>query len=74
MQGKKKIYAAFDALIAEQKYNELSYEIHNDGKILNVLVKDIIYMQVQDHYAYFHLTDRNIMRTKTIEKDIVTQF
>ena len=68
--GKEKIYAAFDALIAEQKYNELSYEIHNDGKILNVLVKDIIYVQVRDHYAYFHLTDRILCERNSI-KDIV---
>lgn len=68
--GKEKIYAAFDALIAEQKYNELCYEIHNDGKILNVLVKDIIYVQVRDHYAYFHLTDRILCERNSI-KDIV---
>lgn len=64
--GKEKIYAAFDALIAEQKYNELSYEIHNDGKILNVLVKDIMYIQIQKHYAYYYLEDKVLCERNTM--------
>lgn len=64
--GKEKIYAAFDALIAEQKYNEFSHEIHNDGQISNVLVKDIMYVQVRNHCAYFHLTDKILYERNTI--------
>lgn len=64
--GKEKIYAAFDSLIAEQKHNELTYEIHNGNETSEVLVKDIMYVHVRDHSAYFHLTNEILCERNTL--------
>lgn len=50
------------------RYNDLTRKFlaYNDGKILNVLVKDIMYIQIQKHYAYYYLEDKVLCERNTM--------
>lgn len=59
--GKEKIYSAFDALIAKKEREKLSYTAKTYDGSVRLLLKDIVYIQVHDHYADLHLCNNEIL-------------
>jgi hypothetical protein len=59
--GKEKIYSAFDALVAKKDREKLSYIVQTYEGAVKTLLKDILYIQVHDHYADLHLCNGMIL-------------
>lgn len=62
--GKEKIYSAFDALIAKKDREKLSYIAQTYEGAVKTLLKDILYIQVHDHYADLHLSNGKMRAQK----------
>ena len=66
--GKEKIYSAFDALIKMKESEKLFYTAQTFNGSKRLLLKDIMYVQVHDHYADFYLcNDKIICERKKIK-------
>lgn len=70
VQGKEKIYSAFDDLIKEQKYNEITYTISASLAEFKTYIKNIVYIKMKDHYAEFHLVNKIVSERNSLNNII----
>ncbi len=69
--GKEKIHAAFDAFVKEQERNNIAYDIHEGYETTKVYINDIMYVQINDHYADFHLANKTIISERNKMKTLI---